>query len=199
MEFDIEDTPPTREDALSAVRTIIKYIGDDPEREGLIDTPERVVRSWDKLFGGYQQDPKDIMKAVFDKDGYSQMILLGPIEYWSHCEHHMIPFHGSVHVGYIPGEDGKVVGVSKLARTVEVFARRLQIQERLTQQIADAVAEHTQAKGVGVVVRGRHLCMIARGVEKQRPVMTTSALRGAFLTEPETRAEFFRLSHTSEQ
>lgn len=187
-------TKPTREDALEAVRTMLRYIGEDINREGLRDTPERVVRSWDKLYGGYQQRPEDLLKTAFTERSYSQMILLGPIEYWSTCEHHIIPFYGTVYVGYIPNANGRVVGVSKLARAVEVFARRLQIQERMTEEIADAVEKNTGARGVGVIVRGKHLCMVARGVEKQRSVMTTSALRGCFMDEGPTRDEFLRLT-----
>lgn len=122
------------------------------------------------------------------------MILLGPIEFWSTCEHHIIPFYGTVHVGYVQSDSGKVIGVSKLARVVEVYARRLQIQERMTDQIADAVESGAAAKGVGVIVRGKHLCMVARGVEKQRALMTTSAMRGCFMDEGMTRDEFLRLT-----
>lgn len=185
---------PTREQALEAVRTMLLYLGEDPTREGLLDTPSRVVRSWDTLYGGYQQKPEEVMKTSFTQDNYNQMILLGPIEYWSTCEHHILPFYGTVYVGYIPGDDGKVVGVSKLARVVEIYARRLQIQERMTQQIADAVMKCASAKGVGVVVRGKHLCMVARGVQKQRSIMTTSAMSGAFMDESSTRDEFLRLT-----
>jgi GTP cyclohydrolase I len=182
------------QEAKEAVRTILRYIGEDPDREGLQDTPDRVIRSWGKLYGGYKQDPENVLKAAFSDEGYDQMILLGPVEFWSTCEHHMIPFYGSVHVGYIPGDTKKVVGVSKLARVIEVYARRLQIQERMTQQIADAVEKFTGAKGVGVVVRGKHLCMVARGVEKQQSVMITSALRGAMIEQSSTRQEFMALT-----
>lgn len=184
----------TIDKALAAVRTILEYIGEDPDREGLKETPARVVKSWSKLFGGYDQKPIDVMKARFSKDGYDQMIILGPVEYWSTCEHHMIPFYGTVQIGYIPGDDGKVVGVSKLARVVEIFARRLQIQERMTEQIANAIEKETGAKGVGVIVRGKHLCMVARGVEKQQSIMTTSALHGVLLDNQATRDEFIQLT-----
>jgi len=178
------------QEAKNAVKTILKFIGEDPGREGLRDTPDRVIRSWQKLYGGYREDPEKVLKANFSDEGYDQMIMLGPVEFWSTCEHHMIPFYGTVHVGYIPGDSRKVVGVSKLARVIEVYARRLQIQERMTKQIADAVEKFSGASGVGVVVRGKHLCMVARGVEKQQSIMTTSALRGELLNDGTARAEF---------
>ena len=186
----------TRIQALEAVRTILEYVGEDPGREGLLDTPERVVKSWDKLYGGYKQDPGEILSRSFQSDGYDQMVILGPIEYWSTCEHHMLPFYGSVSIGYLPGPEGKVVGVSKLARVVEVYARRLQIQERFTQEVARAIEEQTGALGVGVVIRGQHMCMVARGVEKQNSVMTTSDMRGAMRDRPETRMEFLNFTRT---
>lgn len=188
---------PTRNQALSAVRTILEYIGEDPDREGLVETPERVVKSWSRLYAGYDQNPAEVLSKSFTQTGYDQMILLGPVEFWSMCEHHMLPFFGSVFVGYLPGPDGKVVGISKLARAVEIFARRLQIQERLTEQIADAVQEYARASGVGVVVQGKHLCMVSRGVEKQKAVMTTSALRGHLLDTPAARSEFLHFVRSS--
>lgn len=181
------------EQALKAVETILCYIGEDPTREGLRGTPGRVLRSWGKLYGGYKQDPVKILKADFSSEGYDQLILLEPIEYWSTCEHHMLPFFGTVAVGYIPGSEGRVVGISKLARLVEVYARRLQIQERMTKQIAEAVETVIKPLGVAVVVRGKHLCMVARGVEKQQSQMTTSAMRGVFREKQSTRDEFLRL------
>lgn len=185
---------PTLEQALGAVKTIIQYIGEDPDREGLQRTPERVVRSWEKLYGGYHVDPANVMKADFSADGYEQMILLRGIEFWSTCEHHLLPFYGRVSVGYLPGESRRVVGISKLARAVEVFARRLQIQERMTQQIASAVQEVVGAAGVGVIVRAQHLCMVARGVEKQQSEMVTSALLGVFRESAVVRDEFLSLT-----
>ena len=176
-----------------ALRAIIREIGDDPEREGLLDTPKRVMKSWKTLYGGYGQDPMEVLTTSFDPDGYDQMVMLGPIEFWSTCEHHMLTFFGEVHVGYIPGEEGRVIGISKLARAVDIFARRLQIQERMTKQIAEAVEKAVGAKGVAVVVRAKHLCMVARGVQKQQSRMTTSAMLGAFRDNIETRTEFLRL------
>jgi len=183
-------TRPTEADALAAVRTMLEYIGEDPEREGLVDTPKRVVKSWKHLFGGYDKKPEGILQTAFASDSYNQMVCLGPIEYWSTCEHHILPFYGHVYVAYLPDKNGKVVGVSKLARAVEVYARRLQIQERMTDQIAEVVENTAGALGVGVLVRGRHLCMVARGVEKREAWMTTTALRGRFLEDPRTRGEF---------
>lgn len=180
--------------ALAAVRTILEYIGEDPDREGLQGTPERVVRSWEKLFGGYEQDPMVHLKADFSSDGYDQLITLGPIEFWSTCEHHMLPFYGHVSVGYVPGEEGRVVGVSKLARTVEVYARRLQIQERMTKQIATAIKEAIDPSGVAVVVKAQHLCMVARGVEKRQSQMTTSSMSGVLRDNPAARNEFLQLT-----
>lgn len=171
------------------LREIIKYIGEDPDREGLVATPDRMVRSWKELFSGYGKEPKDIL-TVFDAEGYDQMILLKDIELYSMCEHHWLPFVGKVHVAYIPNE--KIVGISKLARIVEIYARRLQVQERLTEQIADAIDKHLSPRGVGVIVSAQHLCMKSRGVNKQNSVMVTSALRGVF-EEDGTKAEFMRL------
>lgn len=185
---------PTRDEAIGAVRTIIEYLGEDPDREGLAGTPDRVVRSWDRLYGGYQIDPSEVMRTDFSADGYGQMVLLRGVEFWSSCEHHMLPFYGCVSVGYLPGDSGRILGISKLARAVEVFARRLQIQERMTQQIADAVQDAVGARGVGVIVRAKHLCMVARGVEKQQSEMVTSALLGAFREFPAVRDEFLRLT-----
>jgi len=139
------------------------------------------------------------MKAAFGKGEYDQMIVLGPIEYWSMCEHHILPFYGSVYVAYLPGENGKVVGVSKMARAVEVYSRRLQIQERMTDEIAQAVQEAAGARGVAVLVRGRHLCMVARGVEKKDSWMTTTALLGRFRDDPRTRAEFMTIAAGGEK
>lgn len=173
------------------IKDMLKSIGEDVGREGLLDTPKRVVKSWSTLFGGYHQDPKTILGTVFDSDNYDQMIVLRDIEMFSTCEHHMLPFFGKAHVAYIP--NGKVVGLSKLARLVECFSRRLQIQERLTQQIADAIMDHTGAKGCGVVLEAKHFCMVARGVSKQNSVMMTSALRGDFHTDPTMRAEFLSM------
>lgn len=170
------------------VENLIRGIGDDPMRDGLLDTPSRVVRSWSELYAGYSMDPAKILARTFDRGTYDQMIVLRDIDFFSACEHHLLPFSGVAHVSYIPGE--RVVGLSKLARLVECFARRLQIQERMTEQIADALEKHINPRGVAVVVEGRHSCMLARGVNKKQGVMTTSSLRGLFKTEPKCRAEF---------
>lgn len=176
--------------AEDCIRRILVEVGEDPEREGLKETPHRVVRSWSKLYGGYREDPARILKTVFVEGSCDELVVLKDIEFYSTCEHHMLPFFGRCHVGYIP--NGRVVGVSKLARLLEVFARRLQIQERLTTQIADSIGQYLDPKGVMVVIEAQHFCMTARGVEKQDSIMVTSAIRGTF-KEAEPRAEFMRL------
>jgi len=172
------------------IKEIIKYIGDDPDREGLIETPKRVVKSWDHLFSGYGKDPKELMK-VFKEDSCDEMVILKDIEFYSMCEHHMIPFFGKISIGYIP--NGKVLGISKLARLVEMYARRLQIQEKLVAQIADTLMEYLEPYGVMVVCEAKHLCMVARGVEKQNSVMVTNAVRGNFKTDIGVRNEFLKM------
>lgn len=174
-----------------AVREIIAAIGDNPSREGLVDTPRRVVRSWEKLYGGYNQSAEEVLKTSFVEGACHEMVVLRDIEFYSTCEHHMLPFFGRVHIGYIP--DGKVVGVSKLARLVEVFARRLQIQERMTAQIADSIMTILGAKGCMVVSFAQHFCMTSRGVEKQNSEMVTSAIRGVF-SDASLRQEFAALT-----
>ena len=181
----------TETELKKAVKTILKGIGEDPEREGLLETPDRVVRSYKELFAGYHQDPKEVLSKTFDNDGGSRMVLLKDIEFYSMCEHHMIPFTGKVHIGYFPTK--KIVGLSKLARLVECFSRRLQVQERLVSQIADAIETELEAKGVAVVIEAKHFCMCSRGVNKQDSVMITSAMRGHFL-KAEPRNEFLTLS-----
>jgi len=176
---------------LRNLQEIIAFIGEDPDREGLIETPARIIKSWGKLFGGYEQDPKDILARTFSESGnYDEMIISKDIEFYSTCEHHMLPFFGRAHIAYIP--KSRVVGISKLSRLLECFSRRLQIQERLTSQIADSIVEHLDPQGVGVLIEAQHLCMVARGVEKQNSIMTTSALKGCF-QNPETRMEFLSL------
>ena len=172
------------------VRELIQFIGDDPDREGVQGTPARVVKSWKEIFGGYAMDPVKVLGTTFEKAGYDQMVICKDIEMFSTCEHHMIPFIGKVHIGYIPGD--RVVGLSKLARLVEVFSRRLQIQEKMTQQIADAMESVLRPKGVIVVVTAKHLCMCARGVQKQHSEMVTSAIKGQFV-DPDVRSEFLAL------
>lgn len=172
------------------VRSILTQIGEDPEREGLLKTPERVAKAHQYLTHGYSLDPKEILtKALFNED-YDEMILVKDIELYSLCEHHMVPFFGKAHVAYIP--DGKIVGLSKIPRVVDVFSRRLQVQERLTMQIRDAINEVLQPRGVAVVIEATHMCMVMRGVQKQHSSTTTSAVSGAF-QEESTRAEFMRL------
>jgi GTP cyclohydrolase I len=174
----------------SKIKAIIKNIGDDPEREGLRETPARVIKSWKELYAGYDQNPSDILKTTFEEGACREMVVLKDIEFYSTCEHHIIPFFGKISIGYIP--DKKVVGISKLARLVEVFSRRLQIQEKLTSQIADSIMDHLEAKGCMVIAEAKHLCMIARGVKKQNSQMITSAIRGIF-EKQEVRAEFLGL------
>ena len=170
------------------VRALLTEIGEDPRRPGLLDTPKRVRKSLAFLTQGYQQDPREVLgKAVFDED-YDEMVLVKDIEFYSLCEHHMLPFFGKAHVAYIP--DGKIVGLSKLPRLVDVFARRLQVQERLTTQIAEAVQEVLQPKGVGVVIEASHLCMMMRGVQKQASATTTSCFLGQLKEDGQLRAEF---------
>lgn len=173
------------------IRELLVELGEDPNREGLQKTPHRVAKSWEFLTRGYQQTPADVLnQAVFRSSGRN-MVIVRNIEIFSLCEHHLLPFFGRCQVGYIPS--GKVVGVSKIARIADVFARRLQIQERLTDEIAQAVMEATGALGVGVVIEAKHLCMMMRGVEKQHSSMVTSAVLGAFRTEQKTRDEFLSL------
>lgn len=173
-----------------SVREIMEYIGEDVDREGLVETPKRVRKSWDKLYGGYDMDPKDLLKT-FDKETYSQMVVLKDIEFYSTCEHHMLPFFGKAHIAYIPGK--KVIGVSKLARLLEIYARRLQIQERIGEQVTTFLMKELKAKGAACVLEAQHFCMTSRGVEKQNAKMVTSSLKGVFLKEAETRQEFFSM------
>jgi len=168
---------------------ILEYLGENPNREGLKDTPKRIIKSWEKLFGGYRQDIKDILTS-FEDDRCDEMIILKNIEFYSTCEHHFLPFFGKCHIAYIP--DKKIIGVSKLARILEMYARRLQIQERLTKQIADCIEDGLQAKGVMVIIEAQHFCMTSRGIEKQQSRMVTSAIRGSF-NHSEVRNEFLNL------
>jgi GTP cyclohydrolase I len=174
------------------VRELLIEIGEDPDRDGLLKTPERVARAWQFLTKGYNSNPEEVINNALFDSAPNNMIIARDIEVYSLCEHHMLPFFGKCHIGYIA--QGKVLGVSKLARIVEVYARRLQIQERLTEQIAKTIMEYTGAEGVGVVMECKHLCMMMRGVEKQNSVMTTSSVLGSFHNEAETRAEFMSLA-----
>jgi GTP cyclohydrolase I len=183
---------PSREAAEAAVRTILAYSGDDPDREGLLDTPDRVVRALDEHFGGYAKDPAAILRRTFEEvEGYDEIVLLRDIPFVSHCEHHMAPIVGVAHVGYLP--ENRVVGISKLARVVEVYARRLQIQEKMTAQIAHVIEAELKPRGVGVVIEATHHCMTARGVNKPGVTLSTSTMLGAFRNDPEARREFLAL------
>ncbi len=184
---------PSQDEAEEAVRTLIRWAGDDVTREGLLDTPARVARSYIELFAGYETDPRGYLERTFEEvGGYDQLIVLRDIRFVSFCEHHMLPVIGKAHVGYLP--NGRVVGISKLARVVNGFARRLQIQEKLTAEIANAIQEVLQPHGVGVVVEAEHSCMTLRGVNTVGSSLTTSAMLGAVRDDMRTRMEFMRLS-----
>ncbi|MCR6546326.1 GTP cyclohydrolase I FolE [Dehalobacterium formicoaceticum] len=176
-----------------AVREIIEAIGEDPEREGLVNTPKRVARMYEEIFSGLTEDAREHLKVQFCDEKHEEMILVKDIPLYSMCEHHLMPFYGKAHVAYIPKRDGKITGLSKLARTVECFARRPQVQERLTTQIADAIMETLDAQGVLVVIEAEHMCMTMRGVKKPGSATLTSAVRGRFATSQATRAEAFSL------
>ena len=183
------ESGPSREQAEKAVRTLIQWAGDNPDREGLVDTPARFVRAWEEYFSGYNEDPVDVLERTFQETGgYDEMVVLRDIEFFSHCEHHVVPIIGKVHVAYLPSN--RVIGISKLARVVEIFARRLQIQEKLTAQIAQTIDEVLEPKGVGVVVQAQHQCMTTRGVKKSGVSMITSHMLGAFRDDSKTRREF---------
>ena len=183
---------PTRDEAEAAVRTLLRWAGDNPVREGLKDTPSRVVRAYEEFFSGYGIDPVDVLKRTFEEtDGYDEMVLLRDIRFESHCEHHLAPIIGRAHVAYLPHR--RVVGISKLARLVEAFARRLQIQEKMTVQIANAINDVLEPKGVAVVVEAAHQCMTTRGVHKPGVTMVTSRMLGAFRDDPTTRREFLAM------
>ena len=182
-------TRPSRSEAEAAVRTLIEWAGDDPAREGLLDTPGRVVRAYEELFSGYGSDPREYLERTFEEvAGYDELVVLRDIRVVSFCEHHMLPFLGKAHVGYLPSD--RVVGISKLARVVQGFARRLQIQEKLTSEIAGAIHDILQPKGVGVVIVSEHSCMTMRGVNTPGSRLTTSSLTGVIRDDPRTRQEF---------
>ncbi|HEX3919095.1 MAG TPA: GTP cyclohydrolase I FolE [Caulobacteraceae bacterium] len=185
-------TRPSQDEAEAAVRTLIEWAGDDPDREGLRETPNRVVRAYGELFAGYDVDPHDYLARTFEEvEGYDELVVLSDIRVVSFCEHHMLPFLGHAHVGYLP--TNRVVGISKLARVVNAFGRRLQIQEKLTAQIAQAIQDILQPKGVGVVIQSEHSCMTMRGVNTPGSLLTTSTLLGAVRDDPRTRQEFLAL------
>jgi len=183
---------PTREQAEDAVRVLLGWAGDDPTREGLLETPSRVVKAYEQFFAGYRSDPEVILAKTFEEtNGYDEMVTVRDIRLESHCEHHMVPFIGKAHIAYLP--DQRVVGLSKIARLVEIYARRLQIQEKLTVQIADAIDRVLKPKGVAVVLEAEHFCMTTRGVHKPGSVTVTSRMTGAFRDDPSTRREFLAM------
>jgi len=176
------------------IKTLLTEIGEDPEREGLIKTPNRVAEAYEFLTQGYTKNIKEVINDAIFEEKYNEMVIVKDIDFYSMCEHHLLPFYGKVHIAYIP--NGKIVGLSKLPRIIDVFARRLQVQERLTQEIADTLDEILQPEGVAVVVEGYHMCMMMRGVEKQNSITTTSAVHGIFQEDARTRAEFLNLINT---
>ena len=183
---------PTREETEAAIRTLLRWAGDDPSREGLIDTPARVARAYEEFFAGYEIDPVALLERTFEEtDGYDEIVLLRDIRLESHCEHHMVPIIGRAHVAYLPHR--RVVGISKLARVVDAYARRLQIQEKLTAQIANTIQQVLEPRGVAVVIEAAHQCMTTRGVHKPGVTMVTSRMLGAFRDDPSTRREFLAM------
>ena len=183
---------PSRKQAEDAIRTLLLWAGEDTRREGLLDTPMRVARAYEDWFSGYSQNPVEYLKRTFEEvDGYDEMIVLRDIAFESHCEHHMAPIIGRAHVGYLPAN--KVVGISKLARVVEAFARRFQVQEKMTAQIANCIQDVLQPKGVGVVIEAKHQCMTTRGIHKSDVSMVTSQMVGTFRKDARTRVEFLRM------
>lgn len=194
--MDAEITRPTREDAEEAVKTLLKWAGDDPNREGLLDTPGRVARAYEEYFAGYHDDPETYLERTFeDVHGYDEMVVLRDIPFESHCEHHLAPIIGRAHVAYLP--TNKVVGISKLARVVHAFAKRLQVQEKLTAQIANCINSALAPDGVAVIIEATHHCMTTRGVHKHGVTMLTSTLLGAFKENIHTRAEFMTMINSS--
>ena len=187
---------PTREEAEAAVRTMLAWTGDNPDREGLVETPKRVVRAYQQFFAGYEMDPKEVLSKVFEEvEGYDEMVIVKDIRVESHCEHHIVPILGKAHVGYLPNK--RIVGISKLARVVDIFGKRLQTQEVMTAQIANVINEVLEPKGVAVVMNAKHQCMTTRGVHKPESSTITSTMLGAFRENPDTRAEFMNLITTS--
>jgi GTP cyclohydrolase I len=187
-----EASDEDQEEARDHIRGLLRFIGEDPNREGLRETPARVVRSFAEHFAGYGRDPSDYLKKTFSEtEGYDELVLVSDSEVYSHCEHHLVPFVGKAHVAYIP--NGRIVGLSKLARVVDVYAKRLQVQEKLTAQIADSIQEHLSPQGVGVILQCQHFCMCYRGVRKPGSWTTTSKLHGVFLSDSAARMELFTL------
>ena len=191
-----DNKKPTREEAEAAVRTMLAWTGDNPDREGLVETPKRVVRAYEQFFAGYEMDPKEVLSKVFEEvEGYDEMVIVKDIRVESHCEHHIVPILGKAHVGYLPNK--RIVGISKLARVVDIFGKRLQTQEVMTAQIANVINEVLEPKGVAVVMNAKHQCMTTRGVHKPESSTITSTMLGAFRENPDTRAEFMNLITTS--
>jgi GTP cyclohydrolase I len=191
-----DNKKPTREEAEAAVRTMLAWTGDNPYREGLVETPKRVVRAYEQFFAGYEMDPKEVLSKVFEEvEGYDEMVIVKDIRVESHCEHHIVPILGKAHVGYLPNK--RIVGISKLARVVDIFGKRLQTQEVMTAQIANVINEVLEPKGVAVVMNAKHQCMTTRGVHKPESSTITSTMLGAFRENPDTRAEFMNLITTS--
>lgn len=187
-----KNTKPSQHEAEEAVRTLLRWIGDDPEREGLLDTPKRVVKAYGELFAGYEEDAEDHLGRTFEEvAGYEDMVLVKDISFHSHCEHHMVPIIGKAHIAYLP--DGKVVGLSKLARVVEIYGRRLQTQETMTAQIAKAIDSTLRPRGVAVLIEAEHMCMAMRGINKQGSTTLTMSFMGAFKTDPAEQARFMTL------
>jgi GTP cyclohydrolase I len=186
---------PSREEALAAVKTLISWAGDDPTREGLVETPDRVIRAYREFFAGYEEDPEQVLAKTFEEvEGYDDAVIVRNIRVESHCEHHMVPILGVAHVGYIPNK--RVVGISKLARIVDIFGKRLQTQETMTAQIADTIDRVLEPKGVAVVIDAGHQCMSTRGIHKTESSTITSRMLGIFRDKPETREEFMHLIHS---
>ena len=191
-----DNKKPTREEAEAAVRTMLAWTGDNPDREGLVETPKRVVRAYEQFFAGYEMDPKEVLSKVFEEvEGYDEMVIVKDIRVESYCEHHIVPIVGKAHVCYLPNK--RIVGISKLARVVDIFGKRLQTQEVMTAQIANVINEVLEPKGVAVVMNAKHQCMTTRGVHKPESSTITSTMLGAFRENPDTRAEFMNLITTS--
>ncbi|MCF7821671.1 MAG: GTP cyclohydrolase I FolE [Mariprofundaceae bacterium] len=192
MTDDFDTTDPENIESMEHVRGLLRYIGEDPSREGLKETPARVLAAMQEHFSGYQEEPRDHLSKTFEEaEGYDELVLVSDIDIHSHCEHHMVPFVGKAHIAYIP--NGRIVGLSKLARVAEGYAKRLQVQEKLTMQIANAIEEELQPDGVAVIIQCQHFCMCHRGVHKPNSWTTTSKLTGAFLNNPSSRLELFQL------
>ena len=188
----LQSRMPSKDEAEEAIRTLIRWAGDDPDREGLVGTPDRVARAYKEFFAGYLEDPIEILQRTFEEtDGYDEMVVLKDIRLESHCEHHMVPIIGIAHIAYLPNR--RVVGISKLARVLEVYAKRLQIQEKLTAQVANTIQEVLEPQGIAVVIEAAHQCMTTRGVKKPGVTMVTSKMLGCFRDNPETRREFLSI------